>query len=680
MCGIVGSVVLRADVPSSSVEDMARAVGAIRHRGPDESGVYHDDRATLGHARLSIIDLATGQQPMSDAAGSTWLVFNGEIFNYLELREELEASGHRFRTRSDTEVIIESWRAWGSAAFSRFNGQFACAIWEPREDRLVLARDRYGVRPIHLVEHDGRLWFGSEIKAIIAGDPSIPRAFDPLGLAETFTFWASVAPQGVFQGITELEPGHVRIVQGGRMTDEAYWQPSYVVPGTFRPGGAADEEAVAAVRASLEQAVSLRMLRADVPVGSYLSGGLDSSVIAAMGRNAKGGRFHTYSIRFHDPEYDEGRYQRLMASWIDSEHHELEVSRQDIARVFPDVIAHAERPVLRTAPAPLYLLSRAVHQSGIKVVLTGEGADEMFAGYDLFREAKVRRFWGHDPGSTMRPRLLSRLYPYLERSPVGARSMAAEYFGRDRERWAEAGFSHRPRWRSTAAVQALFAPWMRAATATVDVSARLLSTLPHGFGDWSFLAQDQYLEIRTLLSGYLLSSQGDRMLMAHSVEGRFPFLDAEVSTLAASLPPSLKLRGLDEKHVLKRLAVDLVPEAILKRPKQPYRAPDALAFVADPPEWVLAAVDERDVREVGVFEPASVSRLWRKCQAGAERGQLSNADNMALVGVLSTALLHHHFIGRSVHRPAPVRFDSLVDASHHGSARDTHVVREGLAV
>ncbi len=676
MCGIAGAIALHPDASPPSIEDMARAIGAIRHRGPDESGVYHDDRATLGHARLSIIDLATGQQPMSDPSGQTWLVFNGEIFNYLELRDELVAAGHRFRTRSDTEVIIAAWRAWGLGAFPRFNGQFACAIWEPRDQRLVLARDRYGVRPIHLCEHDGRLWFASEIKAILAGDRSIPRAFDPTGLAETFTFWASVAPQGVLEGITELEPGHVLVVERGRVRDHAFWRPD---PAVTDGSPRSLEDATAMVRSSLERAVSLRMLRADVPVGSYLSGGLDSSLIAALGRLATGSRFHTYSIRFEDPEYDETAYQRLMAARIDSEHHELLVTRADIARVFPDVIAHAERPILRTAPAPLFLLSQAVHASGIKVVLTGEGADEMFAGYDLFREAKVRRFWGRDPGSTIRPRLLERLYPYLDRSPTGSRTLATEYFGRDRERWAERGFSHRPRWRSTAAVQALFAPGTRQAAGVVDVTARLLSSMPPDYDRWAFLAQDQYLEVRTLLSSYLLSSQGDRMLMAHSVEGRFPFLDVELTALADSVPASYKLRGLDEKHVLKRVAADLVPGEILARPKQPYRAPDALAFVAQPPDWVLEVVSERDVRAVGVFDPAGVARLWRKCRASGARGQLSNADNMALVGVLSTALVHHQLIG-AMSPPDGVRFDTYVDASDGGSMAGAHVAREGLAV
>ena len=321
------------------------------------------------------------------------------------------------------------------------------------------------------------------------------------------------------------------------------------------------------------------MLRADVPVGSYLSGGLDSSLIAALGLRAKGSKFSTFSLRFEDAEYDETSYQRTMAERLGSEHHEVLVSRGDIARVFPDVIRHTERPILRTAPAPLFLLSRLVRDAGIKVVLTGEGADEMFAGYDLFREAKVRRFWARQPSSERRPRLLERLYPVPRAvSGVAARDDAAVLRTRPGRAGSEPGFGHDPRWTSTAALKRLFSADLRSAWSATTHAASCSAELPGEFARWSPLAQDQYLEVHTLLSGYLLSSQGDRMLMAHSVEGRFPFLDRHVAALAESLPPSYKLRVLDEKHVLKRAAAELVPADIVRRPKQPYRAPDALSF------------------------------------------------------------------------------------------------------
>ena len=631
--------------------------GALRHRGPDEAGVYRARRAGLAHTRLSIIDLASGQQPMSNESGTLWIAFNGEIFNYIELRATLRDLGHRFRTHSDTEVILHAFEEWAEGAFERFNGQFAIALWDESRETLVLARDRLGVRPLYLCEHAGRLWFASEIKALFAGDRSIPRQVDPVGLAETFTFWSTVPPQTVFEGITELEPGHLRIVAPTSTTDVAFWAPQYPVDATEAFRGSLDE-AVDETRAALENAVSLRMLRSDVPVGCYLSGGLDSSLIAAMARRATGHGFLTFSVRFDDPEYDETRFQRAMAQRLGSEHTELVVTRRDIADAFPAVVAHAERPLLRTAAAPLYLLSRAVHGAGVKVVLTGEGADEMFAGYDLFREAKVRRFWGRAPGSELRPLLLERLYPYLSRSPVARRTMAREYFGRDREHWAEPGFSHRPRWRSTSALFRLFSPHVRLVAERANVAQRLLESRPPDFDRWSALSQDQYLEIRTLLTGYLLASQGDRMLMAHSVEGRFPFLDPDVARLANSLPPTYKLRGLREKYILNRVARGLVPDEILARPKQPYRAPDATAFTGDPvPDWVGELTTRARLADAGIFDPTAVDLLWRKCRTTAFP---SNADNMALVGVLSTGLLVEHLRAAPQHMPT-IELATLVD-------------------
>lgn len=677
MCGIAGAVASSEGVGPIATEDLRAMVGALRHRGPDEFGLYRDAHAALGHARLSIIDLAGGQQPLANEDGSLWVVFNGEIFNYVELRAELLALGHRFRTRSDTEVIVHAWEAWGEAAFERFNGQFAIALWDSEARTLVLARDRLGVRPLYLREHGGRLWFASEVKALFAGDPSMPRAFDPAGFAETFTFWTVVPPQSVFEGVGELEPGHLRIVSPRGVRDRPFWRPRYPPrEAEERPLPAA--EAAEQVLHALEEAVRLRMLRADVPVGSYLSGGLDSSLVAALGRRVKGDRFLTFSIRFEDEEYDETPYQRAVVALVGSEHRDVVVRRRDIAEAFPAVVAHAERPILRTAPAPLFLLSKLVRDSGIKVVLTGEGADEMFAGYDLFREGKVRRFWGRQPSSRSRPRLLERLYPYLARSPVAQQALAREFFGRGREDFGAAGFAHGPRWQSAAALQRLFAADFRARAQGVDVVERLIGSLPGEFEGWGPLAQDQYLEVRTLLSGYLLASQGDRMLMAHSVEGRFPFLDTEVVDLANRLPARLKLRVLDEKHVLKRAAKGLVPDEVVRRPKQPYRAPDALSFVGEgAPGWIADALSEAAVGGAGVFDPRAVERLWRKCRATEGRGQLSNADNMALVGVISTALLHEQLVRRPPERRQDLEFGTIVDRVPVPGARARPEVRAG---
>jgi asparagine synthase (glutamine-hydrolysing) len=661
MCGIAGIVSLHDDLPPPELGQLNAMCGAMRHRGPDEFGVYRDRRAGFAHARLSIIDLATGQQPLGNEDGTLWIVFNGEVFNYVELREELCALGHQFRTKSDTEVIVHAYEAWGEQAFTRFNGQFAIALWDEKTRTLVLGRDRLGVRPLYICEHAGRLFFASEVKAIFAADASIPRAFDPIGLEQTFTFWTVVPPQSVFAGVRELEPGHVRTYRDGETPRElVYWRPQYPEQRGDGFTGSLDE-AVERVRAELEQATALRMLRADVPVGSYLSGGLDSSLVAALGLRAKGEKFTTFSLRFQDAEYDETPFQRMMVDYLGSEHHEVVVSRDDIAACFPDVIRYGERPILRTAPAPLFLLSRLVRGAGIKVVLTGEGADEMFAGYDLFREGVVRRFWARQPDSKQRPRLLERLYPYLQRSPVAQQAMARQFFGRNLDKWREPGFAHDTRWHTTGGLKRLFCADLRNAVGGANVIGALCGALPPEFARWSYLAQDQYLEVRTLLSGYLLSSQGDRMLMGNSVEGRFPFLDPNVVELANSLPAGYKLRVLDEKHVLKRASEGLVAPEILRRKKQPYRAPDALSFVGTPPAWLPEMIDEQAVKDAGVFEPRQVTQLWGKCVSRKDEAQFSNADNMALVGVLSTQLLHHHLVRNRPDGGPEVPLRTLVD-------------------
>ncbi len=661
MCGIAGVINRRAGLAPPSRETLALMAGALSHRGPDEFGLYRDNDAGLSHARLSIIDLAAGQQPLTNERQTLWISFNGEIFNYLELRDELVARGHAFRTRSDTEVIVHAYEEWGDEAFKRMNGQWAVALWDAERRSLVLARDPLGVRPLYVAEHDGRLYFASEVKAIFAADSSLPRRLDPFGLDQVFTLWSTVSPRTVFEGIEQVEPGSVRVYERHQERRARSSEPGYPVDRQSGFTGSIDD-AAEEVRVALEEATRLRMLRADVPVGSYLSGGLDSSLIAALGLRAKGSKFHTFSLGFDDAEYDESPFQRVMADRLGSEHFDLRVSRGDIARVFPEVIRHTESPVLRTAPAPLFLLSKLVHETGIKVVLTGEGADEMFAGYDLFREAKVRRFWAAQPDSSWRPRLLERLYPYLERSPVSQQAIARQFFGRALERRHEPGFGHDPRWSSTGALKRLFSADLRARLAATDARAALLDRLPPEFGRWTPLAQDQYLEVQTLLSGYLLSSQGDRMLMANSVEGRFPFLDRRVVALAESLPPSYKLRVLDEKHVLKRAARDLVPKEILERPKQPYRAPDALSFAtAEGREWISEVAGPQAIREAGCFEPEAVGRLLAKCESRASAGQFSNADNMAVVGILSTQLVHHHFIRRQPVASAPATIRTIVD-------------------
>lgn len=625
---------------------------ALHHRGPDGRGCFIDERVALGHTRLAIVDTEHGAQPMCNEDETVWVTFNGEIFNHVELRAQLLDRGHAFRTRCDTEVIVHAWEEWGPDAFPRFNGQWALAIWDRRREELVLSRDRYGVRPLYFTWEKGEFRFASEMKALIgvSGRPLQP---DPVGLDQIFTFWAPVAPRTPLRGISQVPPGSWLRVVAGHASMHSYWSPDFPEAGRERPGsidGQAGE-----LRELLIDAVRIRFERSDVPVGAYLSGGIDSAVTAALISSFTDAEVDTFSLRFGSAEHDEGRYQRLLTERLGTRHHEVKVSERDIADAFPEVVAHAEHPLLRTAPAPMFLLSRLVREAGYKVVVTGEGADEVLAGYDIFREAKVRQQWADNPDPVARERAVTQLYPWMERSPAKAPAFAAAFFGRNLSGDDQA-MSHRPRWDSTSALKGLLTADMRVESTAAD---DLIADMPPDSPRWDMLGRAQWLEMTTLLPGYILASQGDRMLMANSVEGRFPFLDVEVGEFANSLPAEHKLHGLDEKHLLKRAFSDLVPAEILHRPKQPYRAPDASSFFAGgEPDWVGDVTSCEALTATGVFRPDMVSLLMSKARRRLGGG-LSNTDNMRLVAVLSTQLLLGD--GHAPARPRSLPETTIID-------------------
>jgi asparagine synthase (glutamine-hydrolysing) len=392
MCGIAGVLDLAGrDAPDEAV--VRRMLGTIRHRGPDEFGIYLGRSVAMGNARLSIVDLEGGQQPIGNEDGRYWIVFNGEIFNHPELRQDLEARGHRFATHCDTEVIVHLYEEEGPACLRRLNGQFAIALWDEREQSLFLARDRVGVRPLFYTRGNGRLGFASEIKALLAV-PGVQAEPDPASLAEVFTYWSPLSPHTCFRGIREVPPGHYLLARHGQVTVSRYWQATFDEAPASTDGPI--EPYVEQLRDLLVDATRIR-LRADVPVGAYLSGGLDSSLIASFVRDVGVTRLDTFSISFSDPRFDESAYQLRMAEALGTDHQVVYATHADIGRVFPDVVWQTETPLVRTAPAPMFLLSKLVRDHRYKVVLTGEGADEFLAGYDIFKEAKVRRFWARQP-------------------------------------------------------------------------------------------------------------------------------------------------------------------------------------------------------------------------------------------------------------------------------------------
>lgn len=649
MCGLAGIYNLQNVAPPRR-EELERMIRAIRHRGPDGNGFQTLPRAGLAHARLSIIDLDGGAQPIFNEDRTISVVFNGEIFNYRELRRDLERHGHRFYTHSDTEVIVHLYETYGDDFVHELNGQFAIALWDDRQQRLVLARDRVGIRPLFYSTQNGRLLFASEIKSLFAL-PEVPRRLAPQALSQVFTFWSVQPPATIFEDIQSLPPGSILTAEGERVHVRRYWD--WTFPDRFdcerSPESYAEE-----LRALLIDAVRLQ-LRADVPVGAYLSGGLDSSVVTSLIKHYTDTPLRTFSIGFDEAEFDEGEYQNELVAYLGTAHSAVRCGNDDIGRSFPRALWHAETPLVRTAPTPLLLLSGHVRAQGYKVVLTGEGADEVFAGYDLFKEAKIRRFWARDPGSRLRPLALKRLYPYLKNSPTAGGAYTELFFKQGMERAAEPYFAHIPRWSTTQRARQFLSDDMRAASRDWDPYGAIAAGLPASINAWHPLNRDQYVEAHTLMSSYLLCSQGDRVASANAVEARFPFLDHRIIEFANRAPPHYKLRGLTEKYLLKKAMRGLLPERIRTRTKQPYRAPDSRSFFSGgaPLGYVAELLSPARLREAGYFEPAAVQKLVEKCRHGRAIGF---ADNMAFVGILSTMVVDALYV-----RPASVATEFPAD-------------------
>ena len=634
MCGVAGIIDFRWK--SDSIPAVKEMLRSFSYRGPDESGIYHSPIATIGNVRLSIIDLATGQQPLSDTSGRYWIVFNGEIFNYIELREDLDKKGVKLKTHSDTEVLVNLFALYGEKCLNLLNGQFAVAIWDIKEKKLFIARDRVGIRPLFYTVANGVLYFASEIKALL-GNKDVRRELNPENLTQIYTFWTSITPNTPFRDISELSPGHYMVYSRKGLSVHKFWELSF---NNSNPDVSLSD-ALEGFNELFTNAVRIR-LRADVEVAAYLSGGIDSSTTVAYIKDIEPGVLNTFSIGFEDKDFDESRYQEEAVRYLNTNHRAISCTSKDIANEFPRVVWHSETPLTRTAPTPMLILSKLVRDNNIKVVITGEGSDEILAGYDIFREAIIRRFWASQPSSSLRPTLLKRIYPDIPHLRNASPNILKMFFGYRLEDTDNPLYSHLLRWNNSNHIKKHFSENLREKVNGYDPLADLSGRLPKSFMEWSPLARAQWLETTVFMSGYLLSSQGDRMAMANSVEGRYPFLDYRVIEYCSSLPDRLKLNGLNEKYLLKKLMAGRIPESIVKRPKQPYRAPISSVFMGmGRPDYVDEMLSEKMTRNAGIFNYESVGALVSKIK---KAGTGSEMDNMVITSVISTHLVYSQFI------------------------------------
>jgi asparagine synthase (glutamine-hydrolysing) len=632
MCGIAGAVDLTAKrmFPRERLQAMCRA---LAHRGPDDEHHYLDAGIALGSRRLAIVDLQGGRQPLCNERGNVWVAFNGELFDYPELFAQLQTRGHSFLTHCDTEIWPHLYEEYALGMFERARGQFAVALWDADSRRLLLGRDRVGICPLYYAESDGWLLWSSEIKALLASGLVVARP-EPRGIDDFLCFYSAGTSRTFFAGVRSLTPGHYLLVQEGRTSLHKYWDLDF--PDRGEEAHAAKEtKLVDELEHLLRQAVR-RRLRGDVPAGSYLSGGVDSSVVLALAVQESREPVRSFTIGLSEGAgRDEHQQAEETAGRLGSPLTALRMTRRDIADAFPALIRASEGPVVDTSCACMIRLADAVHQNGYKVVLTGEGADEALAGYGWFKLQKLQQATGSllvrlrfalgrgglRIGGANHPR---RGTPFRAlRGVRTAQQGIFEFIGRSRETLYSASM-----WSSLAD----HSPF--------DDLDLTNERMPH----WHPLNQAIYVDYRTFLPGLLLSSKGDRSAMNSSVETRPPFLDEDVVAFCARLPPHFKLHGWTEKWLLRRVADRLFPPHISRRRKHGFRAGFARTFLSpDRPPWVDELLSAESLRRSGYFDPAGVEKMRRRLTRPRLLPLLG--QQIGMTAVIATQLWHHTFCG-----------------------------------
>jgi len=630
MCGIAGFYPNLKG--TNSVDVLKCMLTRIKHRGPDQSGILMTNEIGLGSVRLSILDLDNGRMPLSNEDKTLWIVFNGEIFNHLELKSDLLEKKHAFKTSTDTEVVLHLYEEYGVKFLSKLNGQFAIAIWDTVKKELFLARDRVGIRPLFYSKVNNGIVFASEMKALFE-HPQIEAQISSIALTQVFTFWTTLSPLTIFKDIFEVQPGHYILANSSGIKEEKYWELPLCKSGEYK--GLSMQEAIDEFRELFSDAVKIR-LRADVPVGAYLSGGLDSSVTTSFIKENNQEKLQTFSLGFVDKEFDETDFQNTAVEFFETEHNSIKCESHDISQIFTDIIWHSETPILRSSPSPMALLSGLVRNNDIKVVITGEGADELLGGYNIFKEALIRQFWAKDPKSKYRPLLLKRLYPYMSQLN-GAKALNL-FFSYKLTETDSLVYSHLLRWNNTSRIKKYFSDELKVELENYHPIDELEKRVVDKFQKVDLLSRAQWLEIKLFMSGYLLSSQGDRMAMANSVEGRYPFLDHRIIEFCMKLPSDFKLKGLEEKVLLKKLMKGKLPEQIINRKKQAYRAPTINDCESD---YMKNMLSEQQIKQSGIFNYKMVNKLVLKMNS---QKNISEVDKMAYMGILSTQILDDLFV------------------------------------
>ncbi len=640
MCGISGIIDLTGQrlVPEGNIRAMTQA---LTHRGPDEEGFLQRPGVALGSRRLSIVGLADGQQPMTNEDRSAYTVFNGELFDHVEQRKELESRGHHFHTHCDTEIIPHLWEESQEGMFLKLRGQFAIALWDERRRRLVLGRDRFGIAPLYWTRQGDWLLFASEIKGLLASGMVTARP-DRRGLDHIFTFSALPGPITCFEGIQLLRPGHYLQVSPGdargaspTIEERAYWEMDFPDAGEEEDGGD-PRRLVDQFEGILMQAVEER-LRADVPVGAYLSGGVDSSLIVALACKLKGPAINTYTIRVDDPALDELSAANLAAKHIGTKPPVVQDFRKsDALNTYPSLIHAAESPVIDTSCAALLQLAQRVHDCGQKVVLTGEGADEWLVGYPWYKAAKLMGYLDAIPGL--------RLSDWARRGYL--RMKGVPQYPREMRRQVEETIGGPNAWIDSYGLLGLsklrfYAAPMRAVMEQANPWADLQMNLDRA-KRWHPLNRGIWVAGRVTLAGHLLQAKGDRVAMHSSVEVRYPFLDEAVFDFLSKLHPRWKLRGFRDKYLLRLLAERWLPRSTYRRGKVIFRAPLDSFHIDPEPAFVRDLLSEESLRRTGYFEVKEVQH-WRKAYRTL-RGLPRLSVEMGLAAVVATQLWHHHFI------------------------------------